>query len=55
MEEINSGRAALYRQAAAKNGVTAEAAGAVGLHHRRPGPLKPGEYFKPAGGGWMKK
>ncbi|WP_308237942.1 DUF1318 domain-containing protein [Phenylobacterium sp. J426] len=36
VDEINAGRAQLYREAAAKNGVSVEAAGALGLQHRRP-------------------
>jgi uncharacterized protein YdbL (DUF1318 family) len=53
--EINSGRAALYRQAAAKNGVSPEAAGASAFSTVVQSRLKPGEYYKPAGGGWVKK
>ena len=52
--EINAGRAAVYRETAAKTGVTAEAAGqaiAAQLLARLPA----GQYFKPAGGGWTKK
>ena len=52
--EINAGRAAVYRETAAKTGVTAEAAGqatAVQLISRLPA----GVYYKPAGGSWTKK
>jgi uncharacterized protein YdbL (DUF1318 family) len=52
--EINAGRAAAYRETAAKTGVTAEAAGqatAQQLFAR----LAAGEYYKPAGGNWTKK
>ena len=55
VEEINEGRGALYRQAAAKNGVTVEAAGAsayaTGVQLR----LKIGEFYKPANGAWVRK
>jgi hypothetical protein len=53
--EINAGRAQLYREAAAKNGVSPEAAGAAAFKTVVQAKLKPGEYFKPAGGGWVKK
>jgi hypothetical protein len=53
--EINAGRADLYRQAAAKNGVTPEAAGASAFSTIVQAKLKPGEFYKPAGGGWVKK
>ena len=55
VQEINDGRAALYRQAAAKNGVSPEAAGASAYTTIVQAKLKPGEYYKPAGGGWVKK
>lgn len=55
VEDINEGRAALYRQAAAKNGVPVEAAGAAAYTSVVQAKLKPGEYYKPAGGGWMRK
>lgn len=53
--EINAGRADLYRQAAAKNGVTVEAAGAAAYVQVVQTRLKAGEYYKPAGGGWVRK
>lgn len=53
--DINQGRAALYRQAAAKNGVPVEAAGAAAYTSVVQAKLKPGDYYKPAGGGWMRK
>ena len=53
--EINAGRAQLYREAAAKNGVTAEAAGASAFKQVVESRLRPGEYYKPAGGGWTRK
>ena len=54
MDEINTGRTAVYRETAAKTGVTAAAAGeaaAVQLFGKVPS----GQYFKPLGGGWTKK
>ena len=53
--EINEGRAALYRQAAAKNGVTVEAAGASAYTTIVLSRIKPGEHYKPANGGWVMK
>lgn len=55
VEDINSGRAALYREAAAKNGVSVEVAGASAYTQVVQLKLKPGEYYKPNGGGWVKK
>ena len=55
VQEINEGRAALYRQAAAKNGVSVEAAGASAYTTVVQSRLKPGEYYKPANGGWVRK
>lgn len=55
VDDINSGRAALYREAAAKNGVTPAAAGASAYTTVVQGRIKPGEFFKPAGGGWTQK
>ena len=52
--EINTGRAAAYKDIAAKTGVTVEAAGqatAKQLYAR----LAPGQYWKPLDGGWIKK
>lgn len=53
--EINAGRAQLYREAAAKNGVSPEAAGAAAFSTVVQAKLKPGEYYRPAGGGWVRK
>jgi uncharacterized protein len=55
VQEINEGRAALYRQAAAKNGVSVEAAGASAYSTVVQLRLKPGEFYKPAGGAWVRK
>ena len=53
--EPNAGRAQLYAQAAAKNGVTPAAAGAAAFESVVKGRLRPGDYYKPAGGGWVRK
>ena len=55
VDDINAGRSALYQEAAAKNGVSVAAAGASAYTTVVQSRLKPGEYYKPAGGGWMKK
>ena len=52
--EINTGRAAVYKDIAAKTGVTPDAAGqatAKQLYAR----LAPGQFWKPLDGGWTKK
>src|SRR3569832_783872 len=54
VNEINSGRASVYAQTAAKSGTTRDAAGqATGaqLIAKTPG----GQYIKPLGGSWTKK
>ena len=53
--EINAGRAKLYREAAAKNGVSVEVAGASAYTNVVQGRIKSGEFYKPAGGGWVRK
>lgn len=53
--EINAGRLEVYRQAAAKNGVTVEAAGAAAFQSVILSKVKIGEYYKPAGGTWVRK
>jgi hypothetical protein len=55
VQDINDGRRALYAQAAAKNGVSVEAAGASAFNTVVQAKLKPGDYYKPAGGGWVQK
>ena len=55
VRDINSGRAALYRETAQKNGVSVEAAGAATFNQVVQSRLKPGEFYKPAGGGWTRK
>ena len=52
---INAGRADLYAQAGAKNGVTPVAAGAAAFESVVRGKLRPGDYYRPAGGGWVRK
>ncbi|MEO8115072.1 MAG: DUF1318 domain-containing protein, partial [Phenylobacterium sp.] len=53
--EINAGRAQLYREAAARNRITAEAAGAAAFTQVVEGRLRPGDYYKPSGRGWVRK
>ena len=53
--EINAGRAQVYREAAAKSGATAEAAGASAFVNAIQLRLRPGQYYKPASGGWVRK
>ena len=55
VEETNAGRARLYAQAAAKNGVTPAAAGAAAYESVVKAKLRPGDYYRPAGGGWVRK
>ena len=52
--EINTGRAAVYKDIAAKTGVTPEAAGQATAKQLY-GRLAPGQYWKPLDGGWTKK
>ena len=52
---INAGRAALYRQAAARNNVSVEAAGAAAFEEVVSSRLKPGEYYQTADGTWKQK
>nr|WP_295114052.1 DUF1318 domain-containing protein [uncultured Caulobacter sp.] len=52
--EINTGRAAAYKDIAAKTGATPEAAGqatAKQLYAK----MAPGQFWKPLDGGWVKK
>jgi len=53
--EINAGRAQLYREVAARNNVTPQAAGEAAFKTVVAEKLKPGEFYKPAGGAWTKK
>jgi uncharacterized protein YdbL (DUF1318 family) len=53
--EINNGRQSVYREAATKNGVSVEAAGGSAFETVVKPRLKPGEFYKPAGSGWVRK
>lgn len=55
VSEINAGRAQVYREAAAKNGVTPEAAGAAAFQQVVRTRLGPGEFYQNASGAWVKK
>jgi uncharacterized protein YdbL (DUF1318 family) len=55
VSEINAGRSQLYRQAAAKNGVTETAAGAAAFQTVVSTKLKAGEYYQNAAGSWVRK
>jgi hypothetical protein len=54
VDEINAGRAAVYRDTAAKTGVSVEAAGEA-TANKLIARVPPGQYYKPAGGGWVRK
>jgi uncharacterized protein YdbL (DUF1318 family) len=54
LAEINAGRAAVYRDSAAKAGVTPSAAGQAAAQQIL-ARLPPGQYYKPLGGGWMRR
>jgi uncharacterized protein YdbL (DUF1318 family) len=53
--EINTGRTGVYREAATRNNVSVEAAGASTFETVIKPKLKPGEFYKPAGSGWVRK
>ncbi len=53
MAEINAGRAQAYRDAAARSGVSPETAGQATARQLE-GRLGPGEYFRAAGGQWVR-
>jgi uncharacterized protein YdbL (DUF1318 family) len=55
VDEINAGRAQLYREAAARNNVTPAAAGGSAFQTVVMSKLKPGEYYRPEGGAWTRK
>lgn len=55
VDEINAGRRSVYGQAAAKNGVSAEAAGISAYANVIVPKLKAGEYYQNASGAWVKK
>lgn len=52
---INEGRADLYRQAAARNGVSVAAAGAAAYEQVVSNRLRPGEYYQAVDGTWRRK
>jgi len=54
LAEINAGRAAVYRDSAAKAGVSPAAAGEAAAQQIL-ARLPAGRYYKPLGGGWMRK
>ena len=54
VREINAGRAAAYRDIAAKTGVSPEAAGQATAEQLR-AKLPSGQFFKPLNGGWTRK
>jgi uncharacterized protein YdbL (DUF1318 family) len=53
--EINAGRAQVYREAAERTGTTPAAAGASAYTQVVQARLRPGEFYKPVGGGWVRK
>jgi uncharacterized protein YdbL (DUF1318 family) len=53
--EINAGRAKVYQEAAARSGATPAAAGASAFTTTIMPRVQPGQFYKPAGGGWTKK
>ena len=55
VDAINSGRADLYRLAAARNGVSVAAAGAAAYEQVVSSRLRPGEYYQAADGSWRRK
>ncbi|MFN3572567.1 YdbL family protein [Phenylobacterium sp.] len=55
VQAINDGRADLYRQAAARNGVSVAAAGAAAYEQVVSSRLRPGEYYQTPDGSWRRK
>ncbi|MFT3996970.1 MAG: YdbL family protein [Asticcacaulis sp.] len=55
VEKINEGRAKLYAEAAAKNGVSPAAAGASAYSNVVFPKIKAGEYYKDDSGNWKQK
>lgn len=53
--EINAGRAQLYREVAAKNAVSLEAAGAATYQGVVQLKLRPGDYYQTPQGAWVQK
>lgn len=52
---INAGRAQIYREAAQRNGVSPEAAGVAAFKEVIRGRIGAGEYYRDAGGNWVRK
>jgi len=55
VDEINAGRAGVYAQAAAKNGVSPAAAGSSAFTNIIQPKIKAGEFYKDASGSWKQK
>ncbi len=55
VDEINDGRREVYGQAAAKNGVSVEAAGQSAFTNVILPRLSAGQYYRDAAGNWVKK
>lgn len=55
VDEINAGRAQLYRETAARNGVTPAAAGAATYKQVVEGRLRPGDFYQTPDGAWTRK
>lgn len=55
VDEINAGRAGVYAEAAAKNGVSPAAAGASAFNNVIQPRLKAGEFYKDSSGNWKQK
>ena len=55
VDEINAGRRDVYGQAAAKNGVSIEAAAGSAYTNIIMPKVNPGEYYQDANGAWVRK
>lgn len=55
VDQINAGRAQVYKEAAARSGATPQAAGESAFVQVVQPKLRPGEYYRPHGGGWVRK
>ncbi|MDV6332444.1 YdbL family protein [Asticcacaulis sp. 201] len=55
VDEINAGRREVYGQAAAKNGVSVDAAAQAAFVKVILAKVNAGEYYQDAGGAWVKK
>ena len=54
LDEINAGRAAVYRETAAKTGVAPDAAGQA-VAAQLIGKVPAGQFYRPLGGAWTRK